>query len=171
MVDIKSCSPILCELNLRALTWFIVAAEMTLLGIIWPLWALYVWTLKPIPYADECLASYGPGTHCCSECLSLLPCCCYLVISHDYSTFLWSHIASSVLPDTVLCVLVGGGQPETILQLPSENPSGWNLSAVRIYTHVQIFRTHAGPFLSLKMFWNSSNRCTLPASLYCTVLV
>lgn len=133
MVGIKSCSPILYELNLRALTRFITAAEMTLPAIIWPLWVLYVLTPKPIPYADECLASYGPRTYCCSECLSLLPCYCYLVISHDYSTFLWSHIASSVLPDTVLCVLVGGGQPETILQLPCENPSGWDLSAVRIY--------------------------------------
>ena len=34
MADIKSCSPILCDYNLRAVTKFIVAAEMTLFLLI-----------------------------------------------------------------------------------------------------------------------------------------
>lgn len=70
MADVKSCSPIFHDRKLRVVI-VIVAAEMTL-PIISCLWALSVLTLKPIPYADECLPSDGSEAHSHPECPSLL---------------------------------------------------------------------------------------------------
>lgn len=71
MADVKSCSPIFHDHKLRVIT-VIAAAEMTLPAIISCLWALSVFTLKPIPYADECLPSDSPQAHSHPKCPSLL---------------------------------------------------------------------------------------------------
>lgn len=90
--------------------------------------------------------------------LHVCPCFSYAVtlwaISHNYSTFLWRHIACSALPDPVLWVPVAGGQPGNILQLPCENPSGSDLGDVG-HRHNQMSRILTKHILSFKMFTSS----------------
>lgn len=87
--------------------------------------------------------------------LHVCPCFSYAVtlwvISHNYSTFLWRHIAWSVLPDTVLRASVAGGQPGNILQLLCANPSGSDLSDVGL-RHNQMSRILTRHILRFKTF-------------------